>query len=60
MTERTYLKRRAVQEAALAYTATNRRAAAAHDAMAAAYFLQLARLAEVEELRLRQQRPPQL
>jgi hypothetical protein len=60
MTDRTYLKRRAAQEADLASRATNHRAAAAHDAMAASYFRQLARLAELDELHLGQQRPPQL
>ena len=60
MIDRSYLQRRAVQEAELAFHAANRRAAAAHDAMAAAYFRQLALLAETAERRLRLQRPPQL
>jgi hypothetical protein len=60
VSDRTYLKRRAAQEADLASRATNRRAAAAHDAMAASYFRQLAKLAELDELHLGQQRPPQL
>ena len=59
MIDRSYLKRRAVQEAQLAFHATNRRAAAAHDAMAAVYFRQLAVLAESEERRLRLRRPPE-
>ena len=60
MTDRMYLKRRAAQENHLASTATNRRAAAAHDAMAAAYFRELARLAELDALWLDHQRPAQL
>ena len=60
MTDRAYLERRAAQEALLACNAATGRAAAAHDAMAAAYFLQLASLAAFEERRLRDQRPPQL
>lgn len=60
MIDRSYLKRRAAQEADLASRAANRRAAAAHDAMAAAYFRQLAEFAELEELRLSEQRPPRL
>ena len=59
MIDRSYLKRRAVQEAELASHATNRRAAAAHGAMAALYFRQLALLAQAEERRLRLERPPQ-
>lgn len=59
MIDRSYLKRRAVQEAELASHATNRRAAAAHEAIAALYFRQLAILAESEEQRLRLGRPPQ-
>lgn len=55
-----YLKRRATQEADLASSATNRRAAAAHAAMAVAYLRQLAMLAELEERQLAQQRPTQL
>lgn len=50
MTDRTYLKRRAEQEADLASKASHRRAAAAHDAMAAAYFKQLAAIAELDSL----------
>jgi hypothetical protein len=57
MTDRTYLNRRAAQQANLASKAISRRAAAAHDAMAAAYFSQLAKLAELDELRLGEQRP---
>lgn len=60
MTDRTYLERRALQEVALASGALNGRVAAAHNAMAAAYFRQIATLAHLEELRLGQQRPPQL
>ena len=60
MTDRAYLKRRAAQEAELATKSTNRRVAAAHDAMAATYFRQLAYIAEAEERRVAQQRPPQL
>ena len=60
MIDRSYLKRRAVQEAELASRAKDRRAAAAHDAMAAVYFRQLAVLAESEEQRLRLERPPQI
>ncbi len=60
MIDRTYLKRRATQEANLASSAANRRAAAAHGAMAAAYFKQLADIAELEELSLIEQRPPRL
>lgn len=60
MTDSTYLKRRAAQESELASIATNRRAAAAHGAMAAAYFRQLASLAEAEARYLLQQRPIQL
>lgn len=60
MTDRTYLKRRASQEVDLACSATNRRAAAAHDAMAAAYFRQLAALAELDERLISQRRPRQL
>jgi hypothetical protein len=60
MIDAIYLKRRAVQEALLASNATDRRAAAAHDAIAAAYFLQVAALAEVEDRRLDRLRPPQL
>lgn len=60
MTDRAYLKRRAAQETALASISTNRRAAAAHDAMASAYFKDLAKLADAEERLLRLQRPPQL
>ncbi len=59
MIDRSYLKRRAVQEAQLALHATDRRAAAAHQAMAAIYFRQLAGLAETEEQRLRPGRPHQ-
>jgi hypothetical protein len=59
MTDATYLKRRAAQEAELASGAMNRRVAAAHDAMAAAYFRQLAALADLEDRLLRTQRPPQ-
>ena len=59
MTDRTYLKRRAAQETELASSAMNRRVAAAHDVMAAAYFRQLAALADSEERRPRRQRPPQ-
>lgn len=59
MIDRSYLKRRAVQEAHLAFHAADRRAAAAHQAMAAVYFRQLASLAESEEQRLRLQRPHQ-
>jgi hypothetical protein len=59
MTDGTYLKRRAAQEAELASSAMNRRVAAAHDAMAAAYFRQLAALADLEDRLLRTQRPPQ-
>lgn len=57
MTDRMYLKRRAAQETDLASKAVNRRAAAAHDAMAVAYLRQLAKLADMEALRLDQQRP---
>lgn len=57
MTDWTYLKRRAAQESELASRATNRRAAAAHDAMAAVYFRQLATLAELEERKIASQRP---
>jgi hypothetical protein len=60
MSDQNYLKRRAAQETALASQATNSRVAAAHDALAAAYFRQLANLAEMEERRLRQQRPARL
>jgi len=59
MTDQAYLKRRAAQEAELASSATNRRAAAAHAAIAAAYFGQVAALAELEERRLRQRSPRQ-
>jgi hypothetical protein len=59
MIDRTYLKRRAAQEAELASTATDRRAAAAHDVMAAAYFTQIAAIAESDERLLRLRRPPQ-
>ena len=59
MTDRAYLKRRAAQEATLASGATNRRAAAAHDAMAATYYAQIAALAETEERGLSLHRPPQ-
>jgi hypothetical protein len=59
MIDRSYLKRRAVQEAQLAFHATNRRAAAAHEAMAAVYFRQLAVFAQTEEQQLRAARPPQ-
>jgi hypothetical protein len=51
MTERDYLERRAAQEIGLASGATDRRAAAAHDAMAAAYFRELARLEELEAVK---------
>ena len=60
MTDRTYLARRAVQEADLAARASSARAAAAHDAMAAAYFMQLAKLVEQEEHYLARKRPAQL
>ena len=60
MTDRAYLKRRAAQEAELASGAANRRAAAAHDAMAATYFIQLAKLARVEERLLGLERPREL
>lgn len=60
MIDRTYLKRRALQEAALASSAADRRAAAAHDVMAAAYFRKLATLAQLEERWLGQRRPAQL
>ena len=60
MTDHSYLKRRAAQETALASSATNARVAAAHDALAAAYLMQLANHAEMEERWLRQQRPAQL
>jgi hypothetical protein len=60
MTDQSYLKRRAAQETALASKATNSRVAAAHDALAAAYLRQLAKLAEMEEWGLQQQRPAQL
>jgi hypothetical protein len=59
MMDEAYLKRRAIQEAELASNASHRRAAAAHDAIAAAYFRQLAALAESKERRLREKRPPQ-
>jgi hypothetical protein len=60
MNDSNYLRRRAVQEAELASKAVNGPIAAAHDAMAAAYFRQLANLAEQEEQRLSQLRPPEL
>lgn len=60
MTDRTYFQRRAMQEMALASSAANGRVAAAHGAMAAAYFKHLAMIAEVEERLLNLNRPPQL
>ena len=57
MTDSAYLKRRAAQESELASTATNRRAAAAHDAMALVYFKKLAMLADLEEQRIANGRP---
>jgi hypothetical protein len=57
MSDRAYVERRAVQEAQLASAATNVRAAAAHDVMAATYYRELARLAQVEEQRLVHRRP---
>jgi hypothetical protein len=60
MNDHSYLKRRAAQETALASSATNSRVAAAHEALAAAYFRQLAGLAELEERHLRQQKPAEL
>jgi len=59
MTDQAYLERRAAQEVELASNATNRRAAAAHDAMAAVYLSQIAAFAQSEERRLTLQRPPQ-
>jgi hypothetical protein len=52
MTDRSYLERRVTQETTLASIATNSRAKAAHDLMAAAYFRELERLAELEERQL--------
>lgn len=60
MTDRTYIQRRAVQESDLASKATNCRAAAAHNALAAAYFAKLAALADWEERQIALHRPPQL
>lgn len=60
MTDRTYLKRRAEQEADLASRASHRRAAAAHDAMAAAYLRQLAAIADLDALEIGLRRAPQL
>ena len=60
MNDRTYLERRALQEAQLASAATNGRAAAAHDLMAAVYYKELASLAQLEEQRLAIQRPVKL
>jgi hypothetical protein len=60
MVDEYYLRRRAAQETDFASRATNRRVAAAHDAMAAMYFSQLASIAELQERRLAQQRPPEL
>lgn len=59
MTDRAYLERRAAQEIGFASRATDRRAAAAHDAMAAAYLRELARLAELEagQIELRRSMP---
>ena len=57
MTDQAYLKRRAAQESELASSATDRRAAAAHDAMALAYFKKLAMLADLEEQRIAHKRP---
>lgn len=57
MTDWIYLKRRAAQESELASSATNGRAAAAHDAMALAYFKKLAVLADIEEQRIARKRP---
>lgn len=48
MKDRAYLKRRAAQEKSLASSATDKRSAAAHEAMAAAYLSELAKLAELE------------
>jgi hypothetical protein len=60
VTDRAYLERRAAQEAQLADSATNGRVAAVRDAMAATYFRELAKRAELEEQRVAIQRPPQL
>ena len=60
MIDRDYLRRRAAQEIELASSASHCRAAAAHDAMAAAYLRNLATLAEAEERRVNRQRGPQL
>jgi hypothetical protein len=54
------LERRAAQEAQLADSATNGRVAAAHDAMAATYLREFAKLAELEQQRVVIQRPRQL
>jgi hypothetical protein len=59
MTDQAYFKRRAAQEVELASNATNRRAAAAHEAMAAVYLCQIAAFAESDERQLTLQRPPQ-
>jgi hypothetical protein len=60
VTDRAYLERRAAQGAQLADSATNGRVAAAHDAMAATYFRELAKLAEREEQRVAIRRSRQL
>jgi hypothetical protein len=60
MIDRTYLKRRAAQEADLACRATDHRAAAAHEAMAAAYFKELARISEAQERGMKLELPPEL
>lgn len=60
MNDPTYLKRRAAQEAELASGAADRRAAAAHAAIALAYFRKVAALAACEEQQLAQERPSQL
>jgi hypothetical protein len=60
MTDRSYFERRAAQEAYMALRASCPCAAAAHDAMAAYYFRQLAALAELEALQPGRDRPPQL
>lgn len=51
MNDLAYLKRRALEEEQLATAATNGRAAAAHDMMAAAYLREIANLMEREKPR---------
>lgn len=57
MTDRAYLRRRAAEEAGLASRAADWRTAAAHEAMAAAYLKELARLDDLDAGQSQRQSP---